>query len=114
MAPCRALGCRRRCYARRPHGGFRCARRSRAGRRSGRCSGARPAPGLEVQSLGVAGFVIRSGADAIMTAPSWSNPPLDRVGMLQWNRFDHIVEQGYAHASQVLSEPAPAPAASSA
>jgi NTE family protein len=42
------------------------------------------------------------------------NPPLDRVGMLQWNRFDHIVEQGYAHATQVLSQPAQAPAASSA
>ena len=31
------------------------------------------------------------------------NPPLDRVGMLQWNRFDQIVEQGYAHAVEVLA-----------
>ena len=30
------------------------------------------------------------------------NPPLDRVGMLQWNRFDHIVEQGRLHGTQVL------------
>ena len=29
-------------------------------------------------------------------------PPLDRVGMLQWNRFDHIVEQGRLHGAQVL------------
>jgi len=33
------------------------------------------------------------------------NPPLDRVGMLQWNRFDQIVEQGHAHALQVLAGP---------
>ena len=32
------------------------------------------------------------------------NPPLGRVGMLQWHRFDEIVEQGYAHACQVLDE----------
>jgi NTE family protein len=30
------------------------------------------------------------------------NPPLDRVGMLQWDRFDSIVQQGQAHAQQVL------------
>ena len=24
------------------------------------------------------------------------NPPLDRVGMLQWRRFDQIVQQGHA------------------
>jgi len=30
------------------------------------------------------------------------NPPLERVGMLQWNRFDSIVQQGHAHARQVL------------
>lgn len=30
------------------------------------------------------------------------NPPLDRVGMLQWNRFEQIVQQGYAHGTQVL------------
>lgn len=32
----------------------------------------------------------------------YMNPPLQRVGMLQWNRFDQIVEQGYAHACEVL------------
>jgi NTE family protein len=31
------------------------------------------------------------------------NPPLERVGMLAWERFDHIVEQGYIHAQQVLA-----------
>ncbi len=30
------------------------------------------------------------------------NPPLDRVGMLQWTRFESIVAQGQAHAVQVL------------
>ncbi|MCE1193603.1 MAG: patatin-like phospholipase family protein [Acidovorax sp.] len=30
------------------------------------------------------------------------NPPMDRVGMLQWNRFEQIVQQGYAHGIQVL------------
>lgn len=30
------------------------------------------------------------------------NPPLDRVGMLQWNRFDQIVAQGREHALQVM------------
>lgn len=32
----------------------------------------------------------------------YMNPPLDRVGMLQWDRFEQIVEQGYAHACEVL------------
>jgi NTE family protein len=32
----------------------------------------------------------------------YMNPPLDRVGMLQWDRFDQIVKQGYEHACQVL------------
>ena len=32
------------------------------------------------------------------------NPPLDRVGLLEWKRFDHIVEQGYAHALEVLNK----------
>jgi NTE family protein len=30
------------------------------------------------------------------------NPPLDRVGLLDWKRFDQIAEQGYAHAVEVL------------
>ena len=30
------------------------------------------------------------------------NPPLPRVGMLQWERFDHIVVQGHAHGVAVL------------
>ena len=31
------------------------------------------------------------------------NPPLHKVGMLQWHRFDSIVAQGRAHAEQVLA-----------
>ena len=30
------------------------------------------------------------------------NPPLDRVGMLQWDRFEQIVTQGHQHAAEVL------------
>ena len=38
------------------------------------------------------------------------NPPLARVGMLEWKRFDEIVEQGYRHACEVLDSTAAAPA----
>ncbi len=31
------------------------------------------------------------------------NPPLDRVGMLQWEKFDTIVQQGYDHGLARLS-----------
>jgi NTE family protein len=31
------------------------------------------------------------------------NPPLARVGMLQWNRFETIVQRGYTHALEVLA-----------
>ena len=34
------------------------------------------------------------------------NPPLERVGLLAWQRFDAIVEQGRAHAEEVLAQPA--------
>ncbi|MFT3954970.1 MAG: patatin-like phospholipase family protein [Piscinibacter sp.] len=40
------------------------------------------------------------------------NPPLQRVGMLDWKRFDSVVRQGYAHAREVLGTPvAPPPSA---
>ena len=32
------------------------------------------------------------------------NPPLYRVGMLQWSRFEPIAQQGYAHALEVLGK----------
>ncbi len=41
------------------------------------------------------------------------NPPLHRVGMLDWKRFDQVVRQGYEHALQVLGERLPAPASPS-
>jgi NTE family protein len=31
------------------------------------------------------------------------NPPLDRVGLLQWKRFDQIVQRGYEHGITVLN-----------
>jgi NTE family protein len=48
------------------------------------------------------------------------NPPLDRVGMLDWSKFDLVVEQGYRHAMETLraadakptAEPLPRGAAS--
>src|SRR4030095_13641244 len=30
------------------------------------------------------------------------SPPLQRVGLLQWSRFDQIVKQGYDHAVELL------------
>ncbi|MBI3524184.1 MAG: patatin-like phospholipase family protein [Betaproteobacteria bacterium] len=30
------------------------------------------------------------------------NPPLERVGMLAWEKFDHIVKQGYIHGAEQL------------
>jgi NTE family protein len=36
------------------------------------------------------------------------NPPLRRVGMLDWQRFDDIVRQGYEHALEVLDGRVPA------
>ena len=30
------------------------------------------------------------------------SPPLERVGMLQWNKFDAIVAQGRQHAEALL------------
>jgi NTE family protein len=36
------------------------------------------------------------------------NPPLFRVGLLQWDRFDAIVRQGEAHAEEVLHGLSPA------
>lgn len=35
-------------------------------------------------------------------------PPLPRVGMLQWNRLDDIVRQGHAHAREALAKLPPA------
>jgi len=32
------------------------------------------------------------------------NPPLQRVGLLQWERFDDIVRQGEAHGAEVLDK----------
>jgi NTE family protein len=39
---------------------------------------------------------------AQMQTDLYFNPPLDRVGLLEWKRFDQIVAQGHAHAVEVL------------
>lgn len=41
---------------------------------------------------------VRGGVDLLF------NPPLEGVGLLQWKRFDRIVQQGYEHASAVLAQ----------
>lgn len=43
----------------------------------------------------------RAGADL------YFNPAMSRVGMLEWNRFDGIAQQGYEHAQEVLAQAAP-------
>ncbi|WP_310389477.1 cyclic nucleotide-binding and patatin-like phospholipase domain-containing protein [Roseateles sp.] len=35
------------------------------------------------------------------------NPPLQRIGMLQWSRFDELVQLGYLHACEVLDAQRP-------
>ena len=32
------------------------------------------------------------------------NPPLERIGMLDWSKFDAVVNQGYQHALEVLNQ----------
>jgi NTE family protein len=32
------------------------------------------------------------------------NPPLDRIGMLDWRKFDDVVQRGYEHALDVLAQ----------
>lgn len=31
------------------------------------------------------------------------NPPLERVGMLEWNKFDSIVQHAYEHGREILN-----------
>ncbi|MBK9115054.1 MAG: patatin-like phospholipase family protein [Betaproteobacteria bacterium] len=40
--------------------------------------------------------------DARRMTDLYFNPPLERVGMLEWSRFDEIVELGYVHGLEVL------------
>lgn len=44
-------------------------------------------------------------ASAQQQCDLYFNPPLNRVGMLQWRRLENIVQRGYAHALQVLDAP---------
>ncbi len=37
-------------------------------------------------------------------ADLYLNPPLNRVGLLQWSRFDEIVQQGYDYAAAAVDE----------
>lgn len=44
------------------------------------------------------------GRQARALADLYFHPPLERVGLLQWKRFDRIVQIGYEHALQVLAQ----------
>jgi NTE family protein len=46
----------------------------------------------------------RQGTAARLTDVHF-RPPLERVGLLQWNRLDETVRQGYEHAKEVLAQP---------
>ena len=37
-------------------------------------------------------------------ADVYINPPLDRIGMLDWGRFDSVVQRGYEHALEVMGD----------
>ena len=50
-------------------------------------------------------YSISRRAESQRAADIVFNPPLYRVGLLQWGRFDSIVEQGYTHAKEVLARP---------
>jgi NTE family protein len=45
--------------------------------------------------------------DSRASVDLYFNPAMSRVGMMQWDRFDSIVEQGYTHAQSVLSQTTP-------
>lgn len=44
------------------------------------------------------------GRQARTMVDLYFHPPLERVGLLQWKRFDRIVQIGYEHALQVLAQ----------
>ncbi len=48
-------------------------------------------------------YSISRQSEARKITDLYFNPPLDRVGMLQWEKFDNIVKQGHAHGAEVLS-----------
>jgi NTE family protein len=50
---------------------------------------------------------------ALALTDLYFNPPLDRIGLLECKRFDQIVDQGYAHAVEVLGRRSPSPKPSS-
>jgi NTE family protein len=49
-------------------------------------------------------YSISRQAEARRITDLYFNPPLHRVGLLQWDRFDSIVRQGEEHAAEVLGK----------
>lgn len=52
-------------------------------------------------------YSISRQQDARRLVDLYFNPPLYKVGLLQWSRFDQIVRQGYQHAIEVLGRTDP-------
>ncbi len=50
-------------------------------------------------------YSVSRRAQAQRLTDVYFNPPLSRVGLLQWRRLDDIVRQGREHAEQVLARP---------
>jgi NTE family protein len=60
-------------------------------------------PGLMTYLMNVTILYSRSRqAQSRQLTDLYFNPPLHRVGLLQWKKFDSIVAQGYRHAVEVL------------
>lgn len=42
--------------------------------------------------------------ESLRACDLYFNPPLDRVGLMEWDKFDPIVQQGYVHGQDVLKD----------
>ncbi len=61
-------------------------------------------PSLPTYLMTVTGlYSLSRREEAQQLCDLYFHPALDRVGMLQWNRIDQIVERGYRHALDVIA-----------
>jgi len=97
------------------------APREHAGPPAGQHAGPHPRQQVEVQFLGVAGFLIRAGDDALLTPPFYSNPGLvdvlgpgciepdpSRIPTRPWGEGlrVHAILVGHAHYDHLMDVPA--------
>lgn len=62
-------------------------------------------PGLAVILMNATVLVSQSRREqARALTDLYFNPPLERVGMLDWGRFEQVLQQGYEHAREVLAQ----------